>query len=1697
MAGLVLRLRKDFSAAVVFVIVLAAVICAPLCASAQGNGEEPFSGTAVETLMGGAAVTSDQPAHEQSDSSKWVPVKSSRGKASSGSERSRKKARRDEKARKKKKPAAKTATRTPAPKEKPKAEKPTTIRVEIHKSPRVAVKLLKEARAAAKEGKHAQALDAFKRALKQADAEKDRKTAAAALGGMARASFELGDDKEALSRLRRSIKLHLELKNARARSLDYLLGGRILMDQGKYGSAVNYFKESLKILPDSESDRRPRLLEDLASCELRLNRHSSAIATYGRLLSLLRKRGDKKNSARILLRMGELQVSRSDYRAAGSSFGKAAALYRELDLKKELGETLFRQAYLDMTAGRLKASRKAMKEGRALLAGRDAGESQALPLVVRGMTAHDEGNPVEAVKLLTAALAKYRDSGNRLMAARVRLALGRVECDRSRFKSALEHGGQALKEFRSLSEPGGEAGALHLTATTYFRLGFAQKALEYAQESLAVAKRIDDGVRRTEARILLARIHTSLGDVDFAGKLLRESLDEPAEGMGRRIKGRVHLAVARFRLVRQDCDRALVAAAAALKDFKAAVDRRGIADCALLIGRVYELRGDYEKALKRFQLALKSHKLLWDRYGEGSDLTALGVHFKNLGRFDEALTYFNEALDLRKRIGDRRGEAASLANTGNLLKHRGETPEALKHLESALKISRELGDKRGEADILTSLGNVYAMSRSYGPALEKLNAALELHREIHDIRGTAVDLASLGRLQLLRGDPEQARANLEEAAKVNSRIRNPRGTVAILAELAMLKRAEKNPSQALSLLNRALKLARKTGDARAVSSLNLKTATVLKDAGRYKEALSLLRETLGMMRKQHDRRGEFWALGELGMVQAKTGDYEDALASLQRAKKLRAELGLPSSQSRNLDFSLGEIYEGFKDYEQALEHYHKALALAQITGTDHALGRIYDKIGNIYYLIEDYGKSREFYEDALRLHAEAGNGAMRKKELIRLGDVLTKLGDSEGALKYQLKALNLTRETGDEKTEARILTRIGTLYQILGRPRTALEHFREAAQKRSRVGDRHGVSENLLQIALVSSILGHFDQAVVNLKEAFKIAHCSEDRRMLWRAYFIMGRTLQGRKRLGEALESYRKAITILEAMEVDAGEESDEDNFIFGGKTALFETTLKALMILARKDPEGAYDNQALRIVEKLKAAEFENVLSRTNVRSFADLPHDLLIREKSLKLSLRKLNGRLSQELSKVNPDQALIKKLLAERRGKEKAFVALKARLLKDFPAYAALRYPRPVSVRRFQKETLNPDEAVLAYMVTRSRTYLFAIDKTRFYTYSIDYPLAHLQRDMDALIRPLYRAETLESWDPSVAHRMYSRLIKPVEYFLAGKKSVIVVPHGPISSLPFEMLISSASHAKKRFWSVSDRPTYLVEKYAFSYVPTLSGLSFLRKRSRPKKPGWSVVAFGDAVYTDKRANREVNPGAEKLLAAFGDSPAGSRGRGLKPLPKTREEINEIVKIMGGPSQTYFGSQATETLFKKADLSRYGYIHLATHGLILNSVGKLWQQPAIVFSLYGDAENDGFLQLGEVFGLKLNADLVVLSSCLSPSEGGAGNPKGLIGLTRAFLFAGADSIILSMWEVNDASTAKLFIEMYRNLKTESKSEALREAKIALLKSPATSHPYYWAPFVLMGKWQVKYRPGFNKVDPKEMRFKGLSTWRRFLSL
>lgn len=1565
-------------------------------------------------------------------------------------------------------------------------------------SPETIANLLKSSEKSEQNGEWESMLDSSRSALEKSRSIGDRRLEAIALRGVARANFELGRLEESERIIEKSIDINRELKNARGRALDLILSGKIAMGQSNYPKALSQFEEAQKILPSSESDQLPGLLSDLSRVYVKLQKFPEALLALNRLSNIYSKSNQSDQVASIRITVADIQIAKGDLKNAWVELKKSEKAFRESNQQKLLGQVLARIAYLDLLSGDLAGAESNLVEATRLTSNTELKCAGAIKATLKGMDAYKKGNTEKASEEFHQALSDIENDQNALLKIRIKLLLTKVRIDISDMKTAFENASGALQESKQFGLLDAEADSEQMLSVIMFRQGSLTTAMEHAQKSFETYKKLKNRDGMVESRIISVEINEALGNPSESLKQLKEAIEISKTGIDRKTSNYLRLAVARFRITRENTEKGLEAALEAQTDFTAMDDERGIAEANFTLGLAHELSGNASKAKELLQMALAKHRQFGDRYNEGKDLTALGVTFKNAGEIDQAEQTFLQALDLRKSIGDLRGYAANLVNLGNVYRRKSMNSKASDNLQMALEIYRQVSDKKGEADALTNLANLAALDGLYQSAMEKFKLSLELHRQASDIRGIATDLIGIGSLHLVGGDIENGAAALKEAENYNKRIYNPSGTLAILSETATIYKVRKNYSQALGLLNKSMELAQAEKDPRSISSVKLRMASVFEEMGDFQKALAIYEQTQDQLVKSQDSKGLSWALGAIGIIQAKTEDYENAIKNLTEANRIRRELGIPSQQSQEIDFYLGEIYQGFKDYDRSLDHFHRALSVSQTTGSDRFTGRIYDRIGTIYFGMDDYSKARDFLEDALRISSENGDTNAQMIQLIRLADVMSKLKDPEHSIKYLQKALVLTRENKFTANESRVLTRIGTMNQLLGRPHAAMENYAEAMELRTKLGDRRGINENLLQISLVNATLGDFDASVSDLRKALEIAQTSEDRSMLWKAYFIMGRTLEERKNFGEALEAYRKALSIVDRMDADYSEESEEDDFIFGGTSALFETTLRVLMNLAKKDPEGEYDNQALRLVERLKAASFEDTMSRINIPAFSTVPNELLLKEKSLRLSMNKLNVKLMEERSKNHPNNQLIGKLLEERRKKEQKFGILREQLSRDYPAYVNLTKPKTISIHEVQKN-LDPEEVVLEYMVTRGRTYIFAIDKFRFHTFSIDYAISEMDRDVESLIRPLHKHETLASWDPSVAYKIYSKVVKPVEYAMAGKKIVMVIPHGPLCWVPFEILVDSKSHEARRFWSANDKPSYLVEKYTFCYAESAFSLCLYRSAPSQDKPGWNLVAFGDPLFNDPSKTLELNPGTQKLMSLV-NMPQNvplRQNELLRPLRETRKEILEITKIVGGPTQTYVGSQATESLFKKADLSRYLYIHLGTYAVLTNGFGRSHQQPAIIFSLFGDRESDGFLQLGEVFGLKLNSDLVVLSSSISPASILNSSSNGPFDLAKAFLFAGTNSIILSSWQVNEEHAEKLLLEMYRNLKDESKAEALRKAQLSLLHSPGTSHPYYWGSYILVGDWRHKFHSANNRWEPESVGFKGVSTWRKLFNM
>jgi len=308
-----------------------------------------------------------------------------------------------------------------------------------------------------------------------------------------------------------------------------------------------------------------------------------------------------------------------------------------------------------------------------------------------------------------------------------------------------------------------------------------------------------------------------------------------------------------------------------------------------------------------------------------------------------------------------------------------------------------------------------------------------------------------------------------------------------------------------------------------------------------------------------------------------------------------------------------------------------------------------------------------------------------------------------------------------------------------------------------------------------------------------------------------------------------------------------------------------------------------------------------------------------------------------------------------------------------------------------------------------------------------------------------------------------LFKPIEKDVRASKALIVVPDGTLSYLPFEALVTTSGHSK---------PTYLAEKFAIVYGPSASALVTVDAMNRQIMPRRELLAFGDPVITIANGYRKTgseSPSSESVSKLHRSSPGedyAERGFSLARLPYTRDEVLGIGKFFPPDQrQLYLGADAREETVKSEKLDDFRYIHFATHGFLDESHPG---RSGILLSRAPESNEDGILQAGEIMRLKLNADIVTLSAC-STGLGKLVTGEGILGLTRAFFYAGARNVVVSLWNVNDSATATLMESFYRNLRRGlTKSEALHRAKLSILHNSQLSwrHPYFWAGFVLEGQ-------------------------------
>jgi len=917
---------------------------------------------------------------------------------------------------------------------------------------------------------------------------------------------------------------------------------------------------------------------------------------------------------------------------------------------------------------------------------------------------------------------------------------------------------------------------------------------------------------------------------------------------------------------------------------------------------------------------------------------------------------------------------------------------------------------------------------------------------------------------------EKGRQALELAEKSG----NKQATAIIVYFLGGVCWQTSQYEKALGYYERALAISKEIGNRDGIGAALTGLGTVYQELGQYDKALSTHEEALALKKEAGDRQGAAAELAEIGIVYSYLGRYEKALGYFDQALAIHKEADARQDIAGDLA-EIGIVYSYLGRYEKALGYFDQALAIHKETDARQDVAGDLAEVGIVYSYLGQYQKALEYFEQALTIHREIGARKDVAGDLGEVGIICSQFGQHEKALKYYEEASGIQQEIGDRNGYGRSLASIGTVYWNLGQYDKALGYFDQALAIGKQIGDQESVAMNLSEIGSAYSHLGQYDKAHGSIKESLRIGIELGAPEILWRGLYQMGRASAGLGKDLEAVSHYEKAIETIEAMRTGLSEKETKITFMME-KIFVYDELIELYQKMHAKEPSKGYDEKALEIFERKQGRVFLEEMGKSGTRDFAGLPGAVKDSETDLENRMEKATGMIAAERSKSSSQQdaTLIQALKSDLEKIRVAYHALREEIRTKYPDYYALKFPEPAGLKDIQEKTLGPDECLLVYAVLKESVCLWVIGKKHFGLYPIKIGENELGKKVSsyrisarAIVRDLGIGDKIEAGSMAVSlkGRELYELLLPKEA-IPGNGTLYIVPSGPLYGLPFEALVSRME---------GEKPRYLVEDYPIAYLSSASLLKTLREtRARKEtKPRFPLLAFANPVYGQTQAHgatRGESPIEELRSSAYLDLMGGS----FLELPETEEEAREIKTILQAsekslPLQLRQDASRSNVLKlnESQKLTDYQYVVFSCHGVVPEVTNRV-TQPALVLSRPDPAGGDGFLTMADTFGLRLNADLVTLSAC-NTAMGIEIRGEGVMGLTRAFMYAGTSAVSVTLWPVESISAMRMSTGLYENLHAgKGRAAALRDIKLRLIQGEEDEmyrYPFFWAPVVLFG--------------------------------
>ncbi len=816
-----------------------------------------------------------------------------------------------------------------------------------------------------------------------------------------------------------------------------------------------------------------------------------------------------------------------------------------------------------------------------------------------------------------------------------------------------------------------------------------------------------------------------------------------------------------------------------------------------------------------------------------------------------------------------------------------------------------------------------------------------------------------------------------------------------------------------------------------------------RSSGQYQESIENYRKAIKLAKDLGSKEHEVKCLRQLSVTFWDLPDLEEFYSLNVKALDIARMLKHRKEEGRCLK-NIGIYYWQLDSYSKAINYFHKALAIAEYLKNENMSIDYLNLIGITYRKIGNYDKALDYLLNALKKVKETGDTYLLSAILNNIGNIYRDKSilsgnekDLHQALNYHEKSLQTSKKNHDLITEIEVLNNLGSVHSDLKNYQKALEFFQLGYEKAEKINDIEAKGMILNNIGIVHFNQGNYEESTRYYQKAIDLAQELEGGQILWEAYFEIGNAYAKQNKIFEALKNYKNSIRIIENIRSQIKLEELKASYLGTDKRIEAYQNLIHLLISFHKENEGmGYDRQAFEYLERAKARSFLDSLEVAQVDISMGINFKLKNQEKELMKDISSIYNKLLVAEFASEEKENLLKQLAK----KENDLETLKREIRSKSPYYADLKYPEIVTLRETQKQLLDRKSAFIAYIIGKENSYGFVITKNNLKIF----PLPKKSIIQNLVSDYLITITDRESKNFGLGQDLYKILVPP--NLDENIEKIIFIPDDILHFLPFETLVA---HKKDPHW--------LVEDYRIAYSPSISSYREILERRKKNKSNrrYDILAFGDPDF----GQLESETNGDDIFQNFYSSTAFNFYR----LKYSGTEIERISRLFKESKEDIFIREtATEEKLKNLRLDDYKIIHFATHSLIDD---KKPARSSIVLSLDYNSEEDGFIQMREIYNLNLNSDLVTLSAC----QTGLGQfikGEGIEGLNRSFFFAGASSVLMSLWAVNDQATYQLMERFYAHLRSSAPiANSLRNAKLEMIASEAVSHPYYWAGFIVSG--------------------------------